>query len=206
MRLKNVIENYQKQFEIFEYARAREVVEEFFWKDFCDNYLEICKVRSYGLSAEKLAGVEIDASQQQQIIAKQLSSIATLSLCLKNILKLLAPFIPHITEEIYATIFADEFTQKKSIHARGNFAKLPENLTIINHENIEKIGKELLAIIFEVRKFKSEKNLSMKVPIAVLEIASKLDLSSVSADLLNVTNSQKIELNESENLVKVIIS
>ena len=206
LRLKKVIENYQKQFAIFEYARAREVVEEFFWKDFCDNYLEICKVRSYGLSAEKLAGVELDQTQKQQIIAKQLSSIATLSLCLKNILKLLAPFIPHITEEIYATIFHDEFAQKKSIHARGNCAKLPENLTIINQENIEKIGEELLAIIFEVRKFKSEKNLSMKVPIAILEIASKLDLSSVSEDLLNVTNSQKIELNESENLVKVIIS
>jgi valyl-tRNA synthetase len=206
LRLKKVIENYQKQFAIFEYARAREVVEEFFWKDFCDNYLEICKVRSYGLSAEKIAGVELDESQKQQIIAKQLSSIATLSLCLKNILKLLAPFIPHITEEIYATIFHDEFAQKKSIHARGNFAKLPENLSIINQENIEKIGEELLAIIFEVRKFKSEKNLSMKVPIAILEISSKLDLSSVSEDLLNVTNSQKIEFNESENLVKVIIS
>ena len=192
-RLKNVIENYQKQFEIFEYARAREVVEEFFWKDFCDNYLEICKVRSYGLSAERLAGVELTAFQKQQIIAKQLSVVATLNLCLKNILKLFAPFIPHVTEEIYATIFADEFTQKKSIHARGNFAKLPENLMIINQENIEKIGEELLAIIFEVRKFKSEKNLSMKVPIVVLEIASKLDLSSVSEDLLNVTNSQKVE-------------
>jgi len=193
LRLKNVIENYQKQFEIFEYARAREVVEEFFWKDFCDNYLEICKVRSYGLSAEKLAGVELDASQQQQIIAKQLSAVATLSLCLKNILKLLAPFIPHITEEIYATIFPDEFMQNKSIHARGNFAKLPENLMIINQENIEKIGEELLAIIFEVRKFKSEKNLSMKVPITILEIASKLDLSSICEDLLNVTNSHKVE-------------
>jgi valyl-tRNA synthetase len=154
LRLKKVIENYQKQFAIFEYARAREVVEEFFWKDFCDNYLEICKVRSYGLSAEKLAGVELNQSQKQQIIAKQLSSIATLSLCLKNILKLLAPFIPHITEEIYAIIFHDEFAQKKSIHARGNCAKLPENLPIINQENIEKIGEELLAIIFEVRKFK----------------------------------------------------
>ncbi len=204
-RLKKVIENYQKQFEIFEYARAREVVEEFFWKDFCDNYLEICKVRSYGLSAEKLAGVEFEPSQKQQIIAKQLSSIATLSLCLKNILKLFAPFIPHIAEEIYATIFAEEFLQKKSIHARGNFAKLPQNLSAINEENIEKIGAELLAIIFEVRKFKSEKNLSMKVPITILEIASSLDLSSISADLLNVTNSQKIEFKKSEDLVKVII-
>jgi valyl-tRNA synthetase len=204
-RLKNVIENYQKQFEVFEYARAREVVEEFFWKDFCDNYLEICKVRSYGLLAEKLAEVELDISQKQQIIDKQLSAVATLSLCLKNILKLFAPFIPHITEEIYATIFSEEFLQKKSIHARGNFADLPQNLSAINEENIEKIGVELLAIIFEVRKFKSEKNLSMKVPITILEIASSLDLSSVTADLLNVTNSQKIEFKKSEDLVKVII-
>ena len=204
-RLKKVIENYQKQFEIFEYARAREVVEEFFWKDFCDNYLEICKVRSYGLSAEKLASVELDASEKQQIIAKQLSAVATLSLCLKNILKLFAPFIPHITEEIYATIFQDEFVQKKSIHARGNFAQLPQILSAINAENIEKIGDELLAIIFEVRKFKSEKNLSMKVPIMILEIGSKLDLSSVSADLLNVTNSQKVEFNFKDSLVENII-
>jgi valyl-tRNA synthetase len=124
---------------------------------------------------------------------------------LKNILKLLAPFIPHIAEEIYATIFSEEFLQKKSIHARGNFANLPQNLSAINEENIEKIGAELLAIIFEVRKFKSEKNLSMKVPITILEIASSLDLSSVTADLLNVTNSQKIEFKKSEDLVKVII-
>jgi hypothetical protein len=45
----------------------------------------------------------------------------------------------------------------------------------------------------------------MKVPITILEIASSLDLSSVTADLLNVTNSQKIEFKKSEDLVKVII-
>ena len=95
--------------------------------------------------------------------------------------------------------------QKKSIHARGNFAQLPQILSAINAENIEKIGNELLAIIFEVRKFKSEKNLSMKVPIMILEIGSKLDLSSVSADLLNVTNSQKVEFIFKDFLVENII-
>ena len=62
-----------------------------------------------------------------------------------------------------------------------------------------------MAIIFEVRKFKSEKNLSMKVPITILEISSKLDLSSVSADLLNVTNSQKVEFIFKDFLVENII-
>jgi hypothetical protein len=58
---------------------------------------------------------------------------------------------------------------------------------IKNPVEILKIGDEILKILFEVRKFKSEKNLSMKTPIALLIIGSSLDLSSVSADLLNVT-------------------
>ncbi|NBX52966.1 MAG: valine--tRNA ligase [Proteobacteria bacterium] len=184
-RLEIVIKEYNKQFEIFEYAKAREVLEEFFWHYFCDNYLEICKVRSYGLSAEKLAGVDLTEENTAEIVSKQISALASLSLCLKNILKLFAPFIPHITEEIYATIFANEFAQKKSIHARKNYAELSSQLTK-NPAEIIKIGDEILKILFEVRKFKSEKNLSMKTPIALLKIGSKLDLSGVIDDISNV--------------------
>ena len=45
----------------------------------------------------------------------------------------------------------------------------------------------------------------MKVPIMILEIGSKLDLSSVSVDLLNVTNSQKVEFTFKDFLVENII-
>ena len=62
-----------------------------------------------------------------------------------------------------------------------------------------------MAIIFEVRKFKSKKNLSMKVPIIILEIGSKLDLSSLNADLLNDKNSQKVEFIFKDFLVENII-
>ena len=202
-RLDLVIKKYNEQFEIFEYAKAREVVEEFFWHYFCDNYLEICKVRSYGLSAQILENIELNADQKNDIIAKQLSSLATLFLCLKNILKLFAPIIPHICEEIYSKIFAEEFNKNISIHARKNFAQLPKNLQI-NQKYFE-IGDEVLAIIFEVRKFKSEKNLSMKSTIALLQITTKLDLTRVGADIANVCNAQKIEFISSDNL-EVIIS
>ncbi|MBM3590484.1 MAG: class I tRNA ligase family protein, partial [Alphaproteobacteria bacterium] len=129
-----------------------------------------------------------------EIVSNQISALASLSLCLKNILKLFAPFIPHITEEIYESIFADEFFEKKSIHARKNFAQLPAQLTK-NSVEIIKIGDEILKILFEVRKFKSEKNLSMKTPIVLLKIGSNLDLSSVVDDISNVCNAQKIEIN-----------
>ena len=193
-RLKIVIEEYNKQFAIYEYAKAREVLEEFFWHYFCDNYLEICKVRSYGLSSEKLAGINLNKEQKQQVLQKQLSTLVTLNLCLKNILKLFAPFIPHITEEIYSIIYNDEFATKKSIHARGNCAKLPKNLNLLL-PNILEIGDEILKILFEVRKYKSEKNLSMKTPISSLNIGCKYDLNPFLDDLLNVCNAVEININ-----------
>ncbi|MFM8186166.1 MAG: class I tRNA ligase family protein, partial [Alphaproteobacteria bacterium] len=163
-RLEMVINEYNKQFAIYEYAKAREILEEFFWHYFCDNYLEICKVRSYGLQAQKLEGLELNANQTQQILFEQLSSLATLSIILKNILKLFAPFIPFVCEEIYSQIFSDEFKIYKSIHARGNKAKLPKKFQE-NNDEILKIGDEILKILFEVRKYKSEKNQSMKTEI-----------------------------------------
>ena len=66
---------------------------------------------------------------------------------------------------------------------------------IKNPVEILKIGDEILKILFEVRKFKSEKNLSMKTPIALLIIGSSLDLSSVIDDISNVCNAQKIKIN-----------
>ncbi|MFZ9180957.1 MAG: valine--tRNA ligase [Rickettsiales bacterium] len=201
-RLEIVINEYDKQFAIYEYAKAREVLEEFFWHYFCDNYLEICKVRSYGLQAQKLDGIELNTNQTQEILLEQLSSLATLSIILKNILKLFAPFIPFICEEIYSEIFSDEFRNLKSIHNRGNKPKLPEKFQKNNAE-ILKIGDEILKILFEVRKYKSEKNQSMKTEIELLEISSELDLSGVKTDIANVCNAKQIKVSKGNTLIKI---
>jgi valyl-tRNA synthetase len=164
-RLEQVVLEYEKQFKIFEYARAREVLEDFFWKDYCDNYLEICKVRSYGLEAEKFAGIELNEQQKQVIINQQLSAISALKLSLNAILKLFAPFVPFICEELYSAIYFDEYRNTKSVHARNNCAKTKYNFENEVFEYSSKLGKLMLEIIFEVRKFKSEKSLSMKSEI-----------------------------------------
>ena len=200
-RLESVINEYDKQFAIYEYARAREILEEFFWHYFCDNYLEICKVRSYGLQAQKLESLDLTEEQKQKILDEQLSALATLSITLKNVLKLFAPFIPFICEEIYAEIFKAEFIKYQSIHARGNHAKLP---ALANHVEIIKIGDEILKILFEVRKYKSEKNLSMKNPLDLLEISSLCDLSGVEADIANVCNANKINFLHGDLQIKIL--
>ncbi|MDX2083709.1 MAG: valine--tRNA ligase [Rickettsiales bacterium] len=201
-RLQQTIKTATNEFEKFEYARAREAIEQFFWHDFCDNYLEICKVRSYGLAAEKLAGVELTAEEKNQVMQKQQSAILTLHECLNKILKLFAPFIPHICDEIYSTIFAEEFAQTKSINARGNWPKVNQKLF---NQNLIEDGKLLLEIIFEVRKFKSEKNISMKTTVEKLRVARVASIEKFIEDLANVCNAKKIELITEEKLVEVVI-
>lgn len=200
-KLQLTVKRATESFEQFEYARAREAIEEFFWKDFCDNYLEICKVRSYGLVAEKLAGVELSASQKAEIEAKQQSAIQTLYICLNTILKLFAPFIPHVCEEIYSVIFAEEFAKITSINARGNWPKLGEEF--FNKKSYDS-GEAALAVIFEVRKFKSEKNISMKTTVDKIIINSEVDLSDISEDLKNVCNAKELEFRREGGLVEVV--
>jgi valyl-tRNA synthetase len=200
-RLQQATKRATEEFEKFEYARSREAIEEFFWHDFCDNYLEICKVRSYGLEAEKLAGIEFSDAEKLQILAKQQSSILTLKICLNTILKLFAPFIPHICDEIYSTIFTEEFEKSGSINARGNWPKISEKYF---HKESFDIGQKALEIIFEVRKFKSEQNISMKTTVQKLVINSDQNLLEITEDLKNVCNATEIEFVNFGQLVEVI--
>lgn len=209
-KLQQTIKRATESFEIFEYARAREAIEEFFWKDFCDNYLEICKVRAYGLAAEKLAGIEFSDEEKAKILAKQQSAITTLEICLNRLLKLFAPFIPHICDEIFSIIFAEEFEKFGSVNARGTWPKSAFVTPLYDGVDLQKfhdIGEAALAVIFEVRKFKSEKNLSMKVPVKKLIIICGQDLSAIRQDLENVCNVvEPIEFkNGQESLVEVIL-
>ena len=61
----------------------------------------------------------------------------------------------------------------------------------------------MVKIIFEVRKYKSENNLSMKTPITILEIASELDLSTIIDDLSNVCNANKTQFTPQNFSVKI---
>ncbi|NBV06112.1 MAG: hypothetical protein EBS06_02615 [Proteobacteria bacterium] len=201
-RLQETVKRATAEFEKFEYAKAREAIEEFFWRDFCDNYLEICKVRSYGLAAEKLVGTKLSDLQKAEIQAKQQSAIKALEICLNTILKLFAPFIPHICDEIYSALFAEEFTKTQSINARGNWPKLDEKFF---DQSLIEDGKLLLEVIFEVRKFKSEKNISMKTTVEKVRVARVVGIEKFVEDLANVCNAKKIELIAEEKLVEVII-
>jgi len=89
-KLSKTIKECTKAFEEYEYSKAKKFLEELFWKIFTDNYLEIVKDRIY--NKDKYEEWEIN------------SAYFTLYTSLLSIIKLFAPIIPFITEEIYHKI------------------------------------------------------------------------------------------------------
>ncbi|NDB83353.1 MAG: valine--tRNA ligase [Alphaproteobacteria bacterium] len=175
-RLIRTIDLATSAYEKYEYAEAIEYIESFFWKDFCDNYLEISKARCYNENGMNDKG--------------QMSGIYTLYFTLKNILILFAPVMPYITEEIYSSIYTTSSIHDKNIWPDISLDILPQAAPIA-----ESMGNHLIDILNLVRRAKAEKNLSIKSPIKELSFAfaGKFSENSIQ-DLMQVTNSTKISL------------
>jgi valyl-tRNA synthetase len=91
-RLRETVERASAAMDAFEYAVALDLVERFFWSGFTDTYVEMVKAR---------ARCEDDPAGRG-------SAVAALQLGLKTLLRLFAPFLPYVTEEVWSWGFDRE--------------------------------------------------------------------------------------------------
>ncbi len=169
-RLAKTIQQATEHFDNYEYARAKLAIESFFWEDYCDNYLELIKARIY----------EPQDEQQKK------SAQYALYTCLSAITRLMAPFTPFITEEVYH-LYLKEREGHKSVHT----AKWPGKPEI--DEKAEQAGNISVAVLTAVRKKKSEAKLSMKAPVKKLIIETTTDISGIIEDLKATTGAEILE-------------
>ena len=186
-RLSETVEKAQECFERFEYSEARTHIEDYFWNVFCDNYLELAKVRAYG--EEKT--VDVKAS---------LSASLTFYHCLETLLRLFAPFMPHLCDEIYDVLFLkDGRILGGSVHARGNWPQLSDH---IRNEKATASGVCAVAVIDAVRKLKAEKGVSIKWPLDSLCIEkeeSRERLGDAAQDVAFAANVSALTFNCPDN-------
>jgi valyl-tRNA synthetase len=84
-QLADVVAQSTRAFDNYDYARALQLTESFFWQ-FTDDYVELIKDRAYGAAGE----------------AEQASVLAALATTLDTLLRLFAPFLPFATEEVWS--------------------------------------------------------------------------------------------------------
>jgi valyl-tRNA synthetase len=176
-RQQNLILQVTNLFENYEYAAAKSEIENFFWSDFADNYLEMCKQRLYNGSEEMKA-----------------AACYSLHNLLLNTIKLFAPFLPHVTEEIFQGLFGSS-EGFQSIHR----SQWPTANSDLLDNFAEQAGTTLVDVATSVRRYKSDHNLPLGTPIGLLQLATGTSsltsiLQEASGDLMSITRAQYVEV------------
>jgi len=166
------LENVTLFMDQYRYDRAIRELDEFFWHVFADHYIELIKYR----------------------VSKNLGTQYTLYNVFLGIIKMYAPFMPHITEEIYHRLFS-KYEGKISIHLEP----WPEKYEKIFLDE----GRIVKEIIASLRRYKNENNL--RVLNEVIIISPKLDITSAYDSIKGSLSISKLEIIKNASLKEIIV-
>ena len=177
-RLASVVDEATTAFETYDYARALEKSESFFWW-FCDDYVELVKTRAYS------EGAGSDSAR------------AALQRALSTLQRLFAPHIPFATEEVWS------WWQTGSIH-RASWPKRTDLLGGTTDVGSTEILLDAVCnVLAVIRRTKTEAKVSQRAEVEhVLVSATAAQTALLQfglVDLLNAGVAQKIEFSQHES-------
>jgi valyl-tRNA synthetase len=156
-------------FDGFDYARALERTERFFW-NFCDDYVELVKGRAY-------AGSQ--------------SAAAALRSALSTLQRMFAPFLPFVTEEVWSWWHDDDTSIHRSPWPDGEGPRSPEGDALVYQVAGEVIGA--------IRKTKSEQRVSLATSVARVVVRDTEErLRALEAARRDIEEAGKVQLLETE--------
>jgi len=180
-KLERLIGRCTKSMDSYVFNIPLEQVRSFVWHDLADNYLEMVKHRLY---KPEIYGEDSKRAAQH-----------TLNFALKTILGLLAPFTPHICDEIWESLLRD------GCATNSEWPKFRQDLI---NENAEEVGRILVDIVARIRKHKSDNNLSLGSELQKVRILATPELMSkierVKEDISGTGKIKNLEIAEGKEL------
>ncbi|MCL5437551.1 MAG: valine--tRNA ligase [Candidatus Thermoplasmatota archaeon] len=164
--------------DVYEFDRAMRVVEQFTWHDFADNYIEMVKQR-----AKK--------GDRDAIWALHRISL--------GVVKLLAPFLPHVTESVYQRFFKGSAEQCRSVHVSA--WPLPEEVAVSSPES----GRTTVSVIGAVRDWRAKRD--FRGNIAELIIPGGADrLSNAVSEISCACRAEKVKFTSAGGYRRLVSS
>ena len=170
-----------------EFSKARDGIRSFFWNTFCDDYLEIAKQRE-------------DAS-----------AAYTLRTAHRRFLKLFAPVLAHVTEELWQDMYADAAGTDAAVGADAtnpqagdsiHLADWPEPLGLDADADA---GRAAMAVVGALRRYKSENQLPLNADLDAVEVYA--DIRGFETDVTGVMHVDELTVHpDAEPPVETVIT
>ncbi len=161
--------HYKKSFELYNFHKALEHIERFFWNDWCDNYLELIKDQFFNPD-----NYTVEQKDETRAILYQVGF---------ELLQWYAPFLPYITDAIYQELYKGDHgkdslhqtTYSSFVHGDDSRAEgFPQAAATV---------QTLLMVVQHLRKLKTDKALSLKTELHTLTISCS---ESIQKELVTV--------------------
>tara|TARA_Y100001970_G_C14104437_1_gene787301 strand:- start:475 stop:1260 length:786 start_codon:yes stop_codon:yes gene_type:complete len=163
--------NVNKAYSDYKMNECIKIVHEFIWRDFCDWYIELSKTNLYGIDTKK------------RFVSQ---SVAVFTL--KNILLLLHPYAPHISEEIWSYIK----NEKDQLLIESKWPQVSKQLI---NDDIEKEIQIIVEIISAIRNIRMSLNIPQSKCIQLIVKSSDEDFNNLncySQYIIDMTKTEKI--------------
>ncbi|HSL59293.1 MAG TPA: valine--tRNA ligase [Acidimicrobiales bacterium] len=173
-RLGQLVDDATAAFEGYDYARALERTESFFW-GFCDHYLELVKGRAYGSFGDERAA----------------SARAALEIALDTQLRLFAPFLPFVTEEVWS------WWREGSVHRQ--VWPTTDDVAPAAADADPAVYEAAASVLGDIRKAKTEAKRSLKAPVERVEVVA-------DADRIAALEAAADDLREAGNVAELVLT
>jgi valyl-tRNA synthetase len=170
--LDDEIEYVTERFAAYEFSKARDRLRSFFWGTFCDDYLEIAK--------------------QRLREGDDPSAAYTLTVAHRRFCKLFAPFLAHITEELWRDMHGDG-----SVHRTD----WPEPLGL---DADIAAGETALAVVSALRRYKSDNQLSMNADLDAVRVYG--DVTGFAEDIQRVMHVDELETSDETPPIESVVT